>query len=206
MGMAVRKAKQLRRQQFAECLGVAAIGRGNEAKVYIDDMDLFTELEDECKTLNKRVADIEKLVTALDTIIAKAGPLLDSVLPTPASFRAAATARTRRAYDERQGLRDRAVKNMGFDTFAEPTATPENLTEVMAEDIKRTNREIKVLEDEAAILSDLGSQCMKLIEDHRDLLEPAEQPEEEPKPRLYPDSTPGLAYQFVDDLHVRDDK
>lgn len=173
------KARELRQREILECAGISLVGRGLEAKLHITDMKSFRELESERSDLVERAKGILKFFEELDEIVAKAtsqGIQLRS--PTPDSLRGGGPQRRNQIIELRRDLAEKASLQLDVDTFAQPTANPGNLAEVMSEEIKYVETECEKLETEATILDGLYKECARVILDGRYLLQPPTEPEE----------------------------
>lgn len=69
------RAKELRRRQFLECLGAKLEGRGTKVSVFVEEMELFNQLESERFSLFERSEGILKMFDQLDAIIARLGDI-----------------------------------------------------------------------------------------------------------------------------------
>ena len=188
------KCRKLRREEFMDCLGVVQVGRGMDVKVQIDDLPKFERLEAEIKMLETRASDIDKMLLVLEGIVSKAEDIEISS-PTPDGLRSGSGERRNRIEEIRRWLAETASKKMGFDTFAEPEAGPENIAEVMKKDLDEANAKIAQMEKEIEILDILYKESFHVMAQNAHLLAPAEEPEPEPKPRLYPGECPQFPTQ-----------
>jgi len=171
------KARELRRQQFLECLGVKMEGRGVEAKIFVEDLERFQALESERLALVERAKGILKFFEKLDSIISKAQGI-QLRTPTPDSLRGGGPQRRNQIVQLRRDLAEKASLRMGVQTFAQPTASPGDLAVIMADEIRDTEIECEILEGEAVVLDKLYRECARVILDGRHLLTPAEEPQE----------------------------
>jgi len=128
------KCRRLRREEFLDTLGVVQVGRGMDVKIVIDDLPKFERLDAEIKMLETRAEDIDKMLLVLEGVVEKAGDI-DIPRPTPDGLRSGAGERRNRIFEIRRWLAETASKKMGFDTFAEPEAGPQNIAEVMKKDL-----------------------------------------------------------------------
>ena len=79
--------KELKKEQF-DCVSVAAIGRGLDCKLQIDDLPRFESLKNEIDTLQSRVDNIDKMLLDLDAILGRVGDEI-SFIPTVDGLRSA---------------------------------------------------------------------------------------------------------------------
>ena len=173
------KARELRQQQFLECLGAKMEGRGVEAKIFVEDLERFQTLESERLALVDRSAGIVKMFERLDAIITKATSQgIQLRTPTPDSLRGGGPQRRNEIYQLKRDLSARAAKRMAVDSFETPSAEPGNLAEIMSEEIKYVKTECERLEKEAQILDALYKECARVVLDGRHLLQPPTEPEE----------------------------
>jgi len=173
------KTRDLRQREILECAGISLVGRGLEAKVVIDDLKLFRELESEHAALLEQAKGIIKMFENLDEIIAKATSQgIQLRTPTPDSLRGGPVQRRNEIYQLKRDLSARAAQRMGVNSFETPSAEPGNLAEVMSEEIKYVETECEKLEKEATILDGLYNECARVVLDGRYLLQPPTEPEE----------------------------
>ncbi|MGA9099186.1 MAG: hypothetical protein WB392_09675 [Methanotrichaceae archaeon] len=189
-----RKVVELRRRQFTETAGLSVEGcRGAEARVVITDMPLFDELAQEIAMLTDRADRISKMFVALDGVVNRLDNL--KMFYTPHKMHEAIGVRKHLIYDYESGLKVRAAKLMGLDTFEPPQAGPENIAEIMKDEIADTKARIKGLQGEIDLLTIALSECNHVIrEAGSDLLEPAEPVEVEPLPQLVPGEGARVAF------------
>lgn len=184
------RVRKLRNKQFLNCLKAQVVGRGMEAKILIDNLPLFEELEAEIKTLENRANDIDKMLEELDGIISKAGDI-SIRRPTPDGLRSGVGERQKLVWEIESRLRREAGERLAVgDVAGLPTAEPGNLAEVMKKEIDETNDKIRELEAEIELLTNLHKECQKIMLESRDLLTPAEEPEVVEEPEIPPYAMP----------------
>ena len=178
------KCRRLRREEFLDTLGVVQVGRGMDVKIVIDDLPKFERLESEIKMLETRAEDIDKMLLVLEGIVEKVGNI-DISRPTPDGLRSGAGERRNRIFEIQRWLAETASKKMGFDTFAEPEAGPQNIAEVMKKDLDDAQQTIEQMEKEIGVLESLARECTQIMVDNGHLLVPAEEPVIEPEPKIW---------------------
>jgi hypothetical protein len=187
------KVTSIKRRQFLECSGLTTVGcRGDEAKVIISDRVLFDALSNEIEVLTDRATRIENMFVALDKVVERLDADLQTSAYSPEKMYGAISRRRNMIYDFERGLAEKAATLMGLDTFQNAVTGPENLGEVMKDDIAATKERIKKLRSEIDILTTSLEECKFIIKSAgADLLIPADEPEvvREKMPEPQPNTT-----------------
>jgi hypothetical protein len=135
-------------------------------------------MSSEIEILTDRATRIEKMFMALDKVVERLDADLQTSAYSPDKMHGAISRRRTMIYDFERGLAEKAATLMGLDTFQNAVAGPENLAEVMKDDIAATKERITKLRSEIDILTTSLEECKFIIKSAgADLLIPADEPE-----------------------------
>lgn len=161
--------------------------RGDECKLLISNRPLFDSLSAKISELEDRATRIEAMFKALDGVVERLDADMQMYVYSPDKMYGAISKREGLIYDFERGLAVKAAEPMGIETFAAPVAGPENIGEIMAQDIAATKERIKKLQEEIDLLEGAVKECTSIIASvGADLLFPAVESEPVKEPVIHP--------------------